>query len=231
MTHYDISHDGSKIVFATASDADAGIWIADIARRSAPRRLTKDGEYRVFFGRPGELIYQGRTDDWHLFRMAEDGSKREQISPDTILHLISVSPDGKWATVTTPAPNDQANEIKVYPLSGGEPPSALCDVCVAGFGPSRTRAPIISWSRDGLTLLASLQYFGFRSKNTLALPLHSGERPPNLTKGKPRTDEELAKLPGALLIHETNVFPAANGISYAASRTSAQTNIYRVTLP
>ncbi len=230
MTHYAISNDGSKVVYTTASEEGAGIWIADLSRRSSPRQLTKGGEYRVFFGGPGELIYQGHTNDSHLFRMAEDGGNPEQISPDTILHLISVSPDGKWAVVAAPASNDQANEIKVYPLSGIEPPSILCDVCIAGFGPTRTGAPMLSWSRDGKILFASLRYFGRRSRNTLVLPLHPGQRPPNLTNGKTRTDEELARMPGAYLIHEEHVFPGP-GSTYAASRNSAQSNIYRIILP
>jgi Tol biopolymer transport system component/predicted Ser/Thr protein kinase len=113
MAHYAISPDGKKVVFATVSDAPgAGIWIADLARQTSPKQLTSGGEYRVFFGAPGELIAQIRTDEWHLFRMKEDGSSRQQISPDPILHLSSVSPDGKWAAVNVPAANNQLNATR-----------------------------------------------------------------------------------------------------------------------
>jgi Tol biopolymer transport system component len=231
ISHFAISNDGARIVFATAVEEGAGIWIADLSRRSAPKQLTKGGEYRVFFGRAGELIYQGRTDDWHLFRMAEDGTNPRQVSPDKIFNLNTVSPDGKWAVVATKGGNGQNNEIKVYPLTDDGPASTICDVCVTGFGPGRTGAPLISWSRDGSTIMVSLQYLGLRSKNTLALHTRAGDRPPNLTHGRIRTDEEMAKIPGAALIREGNVFPGANGSTYASSRKSAQTNIYRVTLP
>jgi len=181
MAHYAISPDGKKVVFATASDAPgAGIWIADLARQAAPKQLTSGGEYRVFFGAPGELIAQVRTDEWHLFRMKEDGSSREQISPDPILHLNSVSPDGKWAIVSAATANNQLNSIiEVYSLHGEGGTTTLCDTCVAGFGPARTGAPLLSWSADGKTMFVSLQYFGLRSRNTLLLPTRPGARPPN----------------------------------------------------
>jgi hypothetical protein len=92
-------------------------------------------------------------------------------------------------------------------------------------------APLVAWSADGKAMFVSLQYFGFRSRNTLLLPTRPGERPPNLTHGKLRTDAEFSQLPGAKLVHDQDVFPGANGSIYATSRRSAQTNIYRVTLP
>ena len=107
--------------------------------------------------------------------MAEDGGQRAQISQADIFNLNAVSPDGEWAIVATKADNDQGAVIKVYPMTGNGPPTTICDVCGTRFGPGRTGAPLISWSRDESTMMVSLQYLGMRSKNTLALSIHPGE--------------------------------------------------------
>ena len=60
LTHFSISQDGKKVVFATEQgQARSGIWVAWLDRTQAPRQLTFGGEYRAFFGRPGQILYQG----------------------------------------------------------------------------------------------------------------------------------------------------------------------------
>ena len=85
MACYSISRDGKMVVFASAgNEAGDGIWIADLDRRSPPRQLTHGGEFRAFFGAPGEIIYMSQGDVRHLYRMKEDGSGNEMISPDPV---------------------------------------------------------------------------------------------------------------------------------------------------
>ena len=38
----------------------------------------------------------------HLYRMKEDGSGNEMISPDPVTNLITASPDGHWAAALVP---------------------------------------------------------------------------------------------------------------------------------
>jgi Tol biopolymer transport system component len=95
MANYSISADGKKVVFTAADGPPSdGIWIADLDRRSPPRHLTHGGEFRAFFGSPGEIIYMSQGETRHLFRMKEDGSGNEMISPDAVNYLVGVSPDG-----------------------------------------------------------------------------------------------------------------------------------------
>jgi hypothetical protein len=54
----------------------------------------------VSCGGPGEIVYMAV--DRRLYRMKEDGSGVEKISPDPIAYLSTVSPDGRWAVAILP---------------------------------------------------------------------------------------------------------------------------------
>ena len=163
----------------------------------------------------------------HLFRMKEDGTGRQQILPDPVLHLASVSPDGGWAVA--PAAHGEASSlVKAYPLHGGAP-IVLCDVCPLGFGPTRILAPIVSWSADGKHLYFSLQFAGLHSTKTAVLPLHGA--PFNLSPHGVPTETDLQKMFGARILNEKDIFPGPDPDTYVFSRASALTNIYRIILP
>ncbi len=232
LSHYTISPDNRKVLFAMGEGrGQAGIWISDLQRRSPPRQLTSGGEYRAFFGTSGEIIYQSIEEPRHLMRIKEDGSGREQISPDPVLHLMSASPDGRWLSVLLAGSGaERITTAKVYPTDGG-PPVNTCDICVVGFGPARVQAPVVSWSPDGKLLYLSLKYFGIYSDKTLALPLKPGSAPPALKTAGWRSEKDAASLPGARLINERDLFPGPGPSFYAFTRTSAQTNLFRIHLP
>src|SRR5438477_4162159 len=104
MANYSISADGRRVVFTSAGSAsDDGIWVANLDRRTPPRQLTRGGEFRAFFGGPGEIVYIGpQAERRYLFRMRDDGSGVEKIRPEPVNDLITVSPDGQWAVVVLP---------------------------------------------------------------------------------------------------------------------------------
>ena len=176
MGSYSISSDAKKVVFTTVEDeADRGVWIADLDRRAPPRQLTKGGEFRAFFGAPGEIVYLSQGPVRYLYRMKEDGSENRRISPKPITYLVSVSPDGGWAVTLNAREDSNGGGTRLELLSLADEPSfALCsDDCSLGFGPARVQAPPIHWSVDGKLLSVSLQYFGLRTPRTVLLPYRS----------------------------------------------------------
>ena len=177
LTQFSISPDGKKVVFATErGQARSGIWVAWLDRTQAPRQLTFGGEYRAFFGQPGEILYQGTQTPAKIMRINEDGSGQAPASDVPIAQLQSVSTDGRWALVGVTPPEGHGDRnviVRAVPLAGGEP-ITVCDNCSFGFGIARLSAPLISWSLDGKWLYVSLRPFPFGSSKTVAMPRETG---------------------------------------------------------
>jgi DNA-binding beta-propeller fold protein YncE len=232
LAHYALSPDGKKAVVAiTEGGSGAGIWIADLEKRTPPRQLTSQGEYRAFFGAPGEIVYQTAEQPSRLMRIKLDGTGREQISPDPLLHLVSLSPDAKWATVVVAegTGSDSGTAIRAHPLRGGTP-ITLCDTCVVGFGPARTQAPSVSWSPDGGFLYVALRYFNIRVEKTAVFPLKTGNSFPSVNIAALRSEKDFVAA-GARILGEASVFPGPETAGYAFTRRPAQKNLFRIRLP
>jgi Tol biopolymer transport system component len=234
MANYSMSADGRRVVFTSAGSAsDDGIWIADLDRRTPPRQLTRGvGEFRAFFGGPGEIVYIGpQAERRHLFRMREDGSGVEQIRPQPVNNLIAVSPDGQWAVVVPEMKAGDGLALQLMSLHG-EAPMTACENCVfLGFGPNRVQGSPITWSMDGKSVFVSLQYFGLGTAKTVVLPYRSGVPLAALWPKGLRREQDVAANPGATVINEANVFPAASASTRLSWRRTTQSNLYRVRLP
>jgi len=231
MTCYSISRDATKVVFTSIGNLDGdGIWIADLDRRTPPRQLTRGGEFRVFFGLPGEIVYMTQDKVRHLYRMKEDGSDVQMISPDEVTHLIGVSPDGRWAAALLPeTSNGGGTTVQFVSLRGDEPFLACAQGCTLGFGPVRVQSTIFNWSADGKYLHVALQYFGLRTKRTVILPYQSDIPLEKLYPKGLSLEKDIPANPGARVIDEADVFPAT-GSSYLIWRRTTQSNLYRVPL-
>jgi Tol biopolymer transport system component len=233
MGNYSLSSDAKKVVFTEAgAEAEHGVWIADLDRHAPPRQLTQGGEFRAFFAAPGEIVYLSQGPVRYLYRMKEDGSDNQRISPKPITYLISVSPDGRWVVALNPGGNTSGGSAGLEFVSLADEPSVtLCtDECSQGFGPARVQAPPIQWSLDGTLLSVSLQYFGLRTPRTVLLPYRS-DLP--LARQYPKglnTEADLIRNPGAKVINEPNVFPATAS-SYLVWRLATQSNLYQIAIP
>ena len=230
--NYSISRDGTKVVFtSTGNQGGDGVWIADLDRRTPPRQLTRGGEFRAFFGSPGEIVYINQAHVRHVYRMKEDGSGNEMISPDEVNNLITVSPDGRWAVALMPEPsNGGGTSVQFMSLRGEKPFMACNEGCSLGFGPNRVLAPLFNWSVDGKYLYMTLQYFGLRTKRTVVLPYRSDVPLEKLyPKGLSR-ENDVPENPGAKVINEADVFPASDS-SHLIWRRATQSNLYRIPLP
>ena len=234
MAAYSISADGRRVVFTPAGSAsDDGIWLADLDRRTPPKQLTRGGEFRAFFGGPAEIVYiSPPAERRYLYRMREDGSGVEQIRPEPVKDLITVSPDGQWAVVPLHRMT-AGGETALQLLSlHGEMPMTACETCVAfGVGPNSVQGSPINWSMDGKSVFVRLQYFGLGTAKTVVLPYRSGVPLAALWPKGLRDEHDVAANPGATVIDEANVFPAASASAHLSWRRTTQSNLYRVRLP
>ncbi|HET9695982.1 MAG TPA: adenylate/guanylate cyclase domain-containing protein, partial [Terriglobales bacterium] len=232
LTHFSISPDGKKVVFATEQgQVRSGIWVAWLDRTQAPRQLTFGGEIRAFFGKPGEIVYQGPQALPKLMRINEDGSGQAAISDLEIMQLQNVSPDGRWALVgmTPPGSHGERNvKMAAVPLEGGDPVT-VCDECSFGFGSVRTSAPLLSWSPDGKWVYVPLRPFPFGSTKTALIPVKPGAVPPTFTEGF-GSEADFERITGARLVSQDNVAPGLSPTRFANTRRSAKANLFRVYL-
>jgi eukaryotic-like serine/threonine-protein kinase len=230
MANYSISHDGRRVVFTSAESLSGdGVWIADLDRRTPPRQLTHNGEFRAFFGAPGEIVYMNQGSVRHLYRMKEDGSGAEMISPEPVANLIAVSPDGRWAAALVPATESGGGTRTKFISLRGERSMLVC--CSTGFGPNRVQAPLYNWSPDGRSMFVALQYFGQNTAKTVVLPYRSGTPLEVLWPAGLQSESDVAANPGAKTINEANVFPASTASAYLSWRRVTQSNLYQIPLP
>ena len=232
LTHFSISQDGKKIVFATEQgQSRSGIWVGWLDRTQPPRQLTFGGEYRAFFGRPGQILFQGMQASPKIMRINEDGSGEAAASELDIMQLQSVSPDGRWAVVGVTPPGghgDRNAVVEAVPLEGGAP-IQICDTCSYGFGVTRFSVPLLSWSLDGKWVYVSLRPFPFGLSKTAVIPIKSGAAPPTFTKGF-GSEADFARIPGARLINQDNISPSMSPNSFVTTRRSAKANLFRIYL-
>ena len=232
LTHFSISQDGKKVVFATErGQARSGIWIGWLDRTQAPRQLTFGGENRAFFGRPGQILYQGAQVPPKIMRISEDGSAPDVVSDLPIMQLQSVSPDARWAIVGVTPPHahgDTNSVIMAVPLMGGAP-ATVCGNCSVGFGTARTSAPLLSWSLDGKCVYVSLRQFPFGSLKTAMIPIEPGTAPPDFTRDF-SSEADFARIPGSHLINQVDVPAALSSSYFVSTRHSVKANLFRIYL-
>jgi eukaryotic-like serine/threonine-protein kinase len=232
LTHFSISQDGKKVVFATEQgQARSAIWVGWLDRTQAPRQLTFGGEYRAFFGRPGQILYQGMQTSRRIMSINEDGSGQAAVSDLPIMQLQNVSPDGRWALVgvTPPGGHGERNVMAMaVPLEGGAP-ITVCDKCSFGFGDARSSASLLSWSLDGKWVYVPLRQFPVGSSKTAVIPVKSGAAPPTFTEGF-GSEADFARIPGAHLVNQNDVSSGISPNYFVSKRRSAKANLFRIYL-
>jgi serine/threonine protein kinase len=232
VTRYDVSADGQRLVFAALDESGgSAIWLASLARRFPPKRLTQTESYRPFFGPGGTIFYlnrQGSQD--YIYRMSEDGSGQERVVADPVIYLLAASPDGKYLVAWVGRKGgDSPNAVVAYPAAGG-PAQVVCTRCSA-TGPAYTGASIVNWSPDQKYFYIRTDLPGMHSGGTFVIPLVPDHALPNLPAGGFASGDALKAIPGARVIPDEDVFPGRDPSTYAVSRATTQRNLYRVWLP
>jgi uncharacterized protein YbaR (Trm112 family) len=99
-----------------ALELDADVLLNTKSGRRYPIR----DRIPIFFASALEDCIEGETN--FLYRMHADGSDRRKIGSDRIFDFVTLSPDGRWAVVQAPDPNEaHAYAMLALPVEGGPP--------------------------------------------------------------------------------------------------------------
>ena len=158
------------------------------------------------FGAGDEILFR-HLDGTSVFvyRVHPDGTGLRKAFTAPVLIMNSVSPDGRWIVAWAPDGRNGLSSIQVFPLNG-EPP-----IQIGSF-------INISWSLDGRSVLIG-QYL---------VPLRPGEALPKIPAGGFRSQDEIARLPGAHRIEANGVMLGPSAGVYAFYKGAVQRNLYRI---
>ena len=214
---YDISADGKQVVME--ADDDEGkprLWLAALGRQSAPRQIPNVEGQRPIFGPNGEIFFR-RTEgsSGFVYRVRPDGTGLRKALEQSVLALGGVSPDGRWIEAWSPLPGNRPAAQQVFPLGGGSP------VVIGGN-------TWLQWSAAGDSLWISGG--AIADGRTYIIPLRRGEALPRIPAGGFRSEEEVARLPGARKMDGTGA-PGPTPDVYAFYRGTTQRNLYRIPVP
>lgn len=208
---YDISVDGRQAVLEKEDrEGKPRLWLTSFERELPPRPVPNAEGRRPRFGPGGEIFFH--ASDGFVYCIRPDGTGLQRALEQPILIFFGVSPDGKWLIAwARPADNGLA-AVYAYPLGGG--PSVLIR--------SRIRW---QWSPSGSFLSLALP---FHEGRTYIVRLPLGEALPPLPAGGFRSEEEIARLPGARMVDALRAIPSPLPGVYAFSRNTTQRNLYRI---
>lgn len=208
---YDISVDGRQAVLEKEDrEGKPRLWLTSFERELPPRPVPNAEGRQPRFGPGGEIFFH--ASDGFVYCIRPDGTGLQKALEQPILIFFGVSPDGKWLIAwARPADNGLA-AVYAYPLGGG--PSVLIR--------SRIRW---QWSPSGGFLSLALP---FHEGRTYIVRLPLGEALPPLPAGGFRSEEEIARLPGARMVDALRAIPSPLPGVYAFSRNTTQRNLYRI---
>ncbi len=223
ITSFDVSDDGSEVVFAAKpARGKSQIWLASLDRRSRPVRITSGGEETPNFGPEGQILFRASDGkDNYLLRMNRDGSGRARVVPFPIGNVMSVSPDRLWAAALVPVDDALAPSAELaIPVKGGEARRICSGFCVA------------RWAPNGEFLYLTLEVgAGFHPRKTVAMPLPPGKALPELPAEGIRSVSEALAIPGGRVIEQSELAPGLDPSVYAYVKVATHRNLFRIPLP
>jgi hypothetical protein len=226
MVHYSVSADGQRLAFAAADEnGNRRIWLASVDGRTEPRQLSAMNGLMAYFGALDEIVFAGeRNGVISLYRIKDDGSGLQKISPTPMLLPFGVSPDGQWVPAAEGPSPETRNALMVHPVGGGSP-TLICRCYGTPNVTDGPQPPQLSWTADRKFL-----YLKFEN-SMYAIPLRPGQILPAIPPSGYPSKEAVAALPGARLLSEEPIYPGPNPSVYALMKVSTQRNIYRVPVP
>jgi hypothetical protein len=130
--------------------------------------------------------------------------------------LKAVSPDGRWLVGSSPLPGNESIVLQAFPLAGG--PAVQIGSLTLEW----------NWSPVGDFLSVSGGPVG--ANRSYLIPLTPGEALPRVPAGGFRSEEEVARLPGARKIDALTAVPGSSPDVYAFYRGTIQRNLFRIPL-
>jgi serine/threonine protein kinase len=228
---YDISADGSRVVFvAQSAEGALELWVTRLDGRGSPTRLPASSPDVARFGPDGWVYYQDVGDGSFLYRVRDDGTGRERVLEVPLIGFGGLSPNGDWAIVrlADSAGKErsamdgsviQTTSIWAQKLDGSEAPIQVCTFCIWA-----------DWGPGGDYL--HLQTAG--GGDFLAVPIPPGAVLPRFPPdGLPADDFPTwgdALVPGGEILFGVSFAPGASPSNYAIARQTVHRNLYRIPL-
>ena len=219
MEDYSVSHDDKQVAFSLKDqNGISHVWLSPTDHRTSPRELASAaGQDSPRFLPNGDLLLRATEDGKNfLYRVSQDGTQRRKITPDPILDVISVSPDGRWVLASArETDGEHTVATTAYPLDGGSP-LFLCKSYCAG----------------GWDIREKFFYLGFGSgdANTYVLPVNPVRGIPNFPPGGLTSGADL-KADKRVLVVPQNIASAVRPNYYSYTLENIRRNIYRIPLP
>jgi hypothetical protein len=218
MQDYSVSRDGKEVAFTMSDQGSrSNIWVAATSRRSSPVRISSAvAEDAPLLLSDGDLVLRATEGGANfLYRMKTDGSARRKISPERVLDIYSISPDGRWVIAATPGSGDEEHITlgitKAFAVDG----TATVPLC-AGYC-------LVSWDTSG-----GFVYFRFPDvkEGSFALPVMRDS-------GLPRIPPEATRIEDITNLKAITAIPwevesAVNPSVYAYTRLNTRRNLYRI---
>jgi len=226
---FSVSSDGKRVVYSALQNGKRHIWVASTDRRSPARDISgsDNNDDFPFLLASGDIIF--RTEEkgaYFVYRMKTDGSAREQVYPNSVIRLRSVSPDGQWIVLWTSVKDENTSSaVQAYHLVDRKL-MRLCESCDIVWSPDQKYLYVIGASSD--TAIGTSAMSGI-----YALPLRVGQALPEFPAGGIKQEADLKQLHGIGIpdagVHQLSPGPVTT--IFAFSRRTIQRNLYRVPLP
>jgi eukaryotic-like serine/threonine-protein kinase len=214
---YDLSPDGIQVVMeADDHHGKPRLWLASVEGRAPPHQIPNVEGRQAVFGPTGEIYFR-RTEgqSGFAYRVQPDGTGLRKAIDQPVLAVTGVSPDGQWIEGWALLPRSRTPAVQLFPLRGGRP-------LIIGSN------AWLQWSRDGRFLW--LQGGPIADGGTYIIPLPRGEVVPRIPPEGFRSEEEIARLPGARRLEVTGA-PGPSPEIYAFEHRTVQRNLYRIPIP
>ena len=215
---YAVSADEKWVAFAARDDKGRSrIWVAPTNHRSAPRRLESDKvEDSPAFLPDGEIVFRVvESDGNYLYRMKVDGSARTRISPQRVLDVHAVSPDGRWI-VAILAAEDEQHSIVTYAFAvDGSRSFPLCDEYCW-----------VRWNVKG-----DMLYVTDKRARAITWPSVLAVDPGTGLPRMPSGHIDATAIPANAPVIKSAISSGLDASNYAFTRNTIRRNIYRIPIP
>jgi serine/threonine protein kinase len=220
MTDYSVFKDGKEVAFAVNDKSGhSSLWVAPTNRRTSPTRISSPtaNEDSPFFLPNGDLVFRAIEGGSNfLYRMKVDGTDRRKISPQRVLDVVAVSPDGRWFVAGSPRPDQEHTaQVTAFAVDGSTAATLCASYCS------------LTWDTSGKFVYFS---FSLAHEESYALPvLHDTGLPKLPPSGIARIED--LKNPTTTSAIPQFVDSAVSPSIYAYTRQITRRNLYRIPLP
>jgi len=223
MTAFDVSPDGKRVVYTTASsDGKTQLWVAPVDRSLPATKVDISGAESPHYGEHGQILFQ-RTEGTmnYLEQINPDGSHRSKVLQYPIVEFQGVSPSRRWVMVNVlKMQGTNFVAIMAIPLDGGAARRICATYCIP------------RWSTDGKFLFVSVEEPSLTSPGrSLAIPVGPGENLPDLPAEGIGLLAKPNVVKGAKSVGRAEIVPGKDPEHYAWVNTTLHRNLYRVLFP